>query len=188
MEADWEVEIGGGAPVIEFDWPGFIDLRTHPDRIVEIGEAADFPPLGALLLALNAPERSPLWTSKCDLWEPEPATIACYIDLLPLEGKVFAKWQQAEIFCRKYVARLELISLPECSPDRNSESSQDRSIVLVIRQAVAGSTEGFGITAYLSAKGREQADAAAALVGVMTAFSGALPAAAPPATPGSKLQ
>ena len=26
MEADWELEIGGDAPVIEADWPGFVDL------------------------------------------------------------------------------------------------------------------------------------------------------------------
>jgi hypothetical protein len=187
MEADWEVEIGDGAPVIEADWPGFIDLRSLPERIGEIEEAADFPPLAALLLALNA-AASPLWTSKCDLWEPEPAALACYIDLLPLAGKVFAEWQHAETFCGEYVARLALIALPECGPDRNSESSPDCSIALVIRQAIAGSTEGFGITAYLSAKGRDQADAAAALAIVITAFSGALPAATPPATPGSKLQ
>ncbi|HEV2486538.1 MAG TPA: hypothetical protein VGT08_13475 [Terracidiphilus sp.] len=187
MEADWEVEIGGGAPVIEADWPGFIDLRSRPERIGEISEAAASPPLGALLLALNAAV-SPLWTSKCDLWEPEPDALACYIDLLPWEEKVFAKWQQAETFCREYVAKLAPIALTECSPACNSESSADCSVVLVIRQAIAGSSEGFGITAYLSAKGRDQADAATVLALVMTAFSGALPAPTPPATPGSKLQ
>jgi hypothetical protein len=187
MEADWEVEIGGGAPVIEADWPGFIDLRSHPERGNEIAEAAAFPPLAALLLALNA-VASPLWTTKCDLWEPEPAALACYIDLLPLEGKVFARWQQAETFCREYVTRLAPIALSECSPDRSPESSPDCSIALVIRQAFADPTEGFGITAYLSAKGRDQADAAVALTAVMAAFSDALPSAEPPAAPGSKLQ
>jgi len=187
MEADWEVEIGGGAPVIEADWPRFIDLKSDPKRLGEIEEAAAFPPLAALLLALNA-AASPLWTSKCDLWEPEPAASACYIDMLPVEGKVFAEWQQAEAFCREHVARLARIALPECGSEGDSESRPDCSIALVIRQAIAGSTEGFGITAYLSAKGMNQADAAANLASVMTAFSGALPSAAPPATPRSKLQ
>ncbi len=175
MEADWEVEIGGGAPVIEAEWPGFVDLRSHPERIAEIAEAAAFPPLAALLLALNAPE-SLVWTSKCDMWEPEPAVQAAYIDLLSLEGKVFIRWQQAEAFCREYVARLAQIALPvlgaECSLD------------LVIRQAVAGQAEGFGITAYLSAKATHPTDASAALASIMATFVDALP----PTMQGSKLQ
>jgi hypothetical protein len=184
MEADWEVEIGGGAPVIEAEWPGFVDLRAHPERIAEIAEAVAFPPLAALLLALNAPQ-SPVWTSKCDVWVPEPesesgpesehepAAQASYIDLLLREGKVFSRWQEAEAFCREYVSRLAKIALPapgaECSLD------------LVIRQAVAGQADGFGITAYLSAK-------ATALAAAMAAFADALPSTLPPAPPTSKLQ
>ena len=30
MEADWEVEIGGGAPVIDACWDGYVDLRFNP--------------------------------------------------------------------------------------------------------------------------------------------------------------
>ena len=112
MEADWEVEIGGGAPVIEAEWAGLVDLRSHPECIAEVAEAAAFPALAALLLALNA-AHSPLWTSKCDVWEPEPAALACYIDMLPVEGRVFARWQQAEAFCREYVTRLAQITRPE---------------------------------------------------------------------------
>jgi hypothetical protein len=207
VEADWEVEIGGGAPVIEADWPGFpgspcipglpsipgspghIDLRSRPERIAEISEAAAFPPLARLLLALNAPD-SGLYTSKCDLWQPEPTDLACYIDLLPREGKVFAHRQQAETFCREYVARLAT-----AQPQHGPESSHDSSIALVIRLAIAGPAEGFGITAYLSAKAASQPDAAAAqtsaahaLAAVMLAFVDALPPPAPPATTNSKLQ
>src|ERR1035441_3063867 len=98
MEADWEVEIGGGAPVIEADWPRFIDLKSDPKRLGEIEEAAAFPPLTALLLALNA-AASPLWTSKCDLWESEPAASACYIDMLSVEGKVFAGRPAGSVVC-----------------------------------------------------------------------------------------
>jgi hypothetical protein len=184
MEADWEVEIGGGAPVIEAEWSGsaglsgssgYIDLRSKPARIVEIAEAAAFPQLGTLLLALNA-EHSPLWTSKCDLWEPEPAVLASYVDMLPREGKVFASWQLAEAFCREYVARLAKITPSEFSPGC--------SIDLVIRQAVAGDAEGFGVTAYLSARAACRSDAEAALTSVMAIFADALP----PAMPNSKLQ
>ncbi len=94
MEADWEVEIGGDAPVIEAEWPGFIDLRMQPSRISDIAEATAFLPLADFLSALNQ-ESSQVWTSKCDVWEPDLTATACYIDLLPRDGKVFSQWQQA---------------------------------------------------------------------------------------------
>ncbi len=185
MEADWEIEIGGGAPVIEALWPGFVDLRTAPARIAEIAEAAGFPPLAQLLLALNRPP-SPLWTAKCDLWEapteeldphPDansathlPFTLACYIDLLPLEGRVFAQWQQAERLCRDWVTRLESISIAEARLD------------LVVRQSVAGAVEGFAVTAYLSAMGRDRGEAAAALAAAMEAFAASVPPLLPEAS------
>jgi hypothetical protein len=179
MDADWEVEIGGGAPVIEALWPGFVDLRSHPDRVGEIAEVSTFPPLAGLLRALNSPE-SPVWTAKCDLWEPEPAALAAYIDMLPRDGTVFSEWRQAEVFCRECVGRLEATTLPE----RLGEHSID----LVIRQAIAGGAEGFGITAYLSAKGAVQKEAETALAAVMAGFADALPRRKPPEMPGEKLQ
>jgi hypothetical protein len=184
MEVDWEVEIGGGAPVIEAAWPGWIDLRTQPERVSEIAEAASFAPLGKLLKALNAPA-SPLWTSKCDLWQEETSELACYVDLLPVEGKVFGEWQQAEIFCRSYVARLDGISL---LVDEATANDFETNVSLVIRTAVVGEAEGFGITAYLSAGSAAKADAAAALSSAMDAFADALPAVRSPAQGGSKLQ
>lgn len=174
MEADWEVEIGGGAPVIEAEWPGLIDLWSDPkwagERIAEIDEAASFPALSALLLALNA-DGSPLWTSKCDVWTPEPAALAIYVDMLPRAGKVFASWQLAEAFCQEYVVNLERAAPPELSPEY--------SIDFVVRQAIAGEVDGFGITAYLSARASCRADAEAALGAIMAAFADALPPAMP---------
>ena len=38
MEADWEIEIGGDAPVIEAHWFGFVDLRIEPSRANELPE------------------------------------------------------------------------------------------------------------------------------------------------------
>ena len=40
MEADWEFEVGGDAPVIEACWEGFIDLRKTPERARQLPEAA----------------------------------------------------------------------------------------------------------------------------------------------------
>ncbi len=179
MEADWEVEIGGGAAVIEALWAGFVDLRINPERIVEIVEAAEFAPLAVLLLALNAPD-SPVWTAKCDRWEPEPDGLAAYIDMLPREGVVFSRWKQAEFFCRTYVERLNARPLPECDGNCRVE--------LVVRQAVAGEVEGFGVTAYLSANGKTGAEAAKLLGTVMAGFGDALPPLGLPEKPGSKLQ
>jgi hypothetical protein len=185
MEADWEVEIGGDAPVIEAEWPGFIDLRMQPSRISEISEAATFLPLADLLLALNR-ESSQVFTSKCDVWQPDPSAFACYIDLLPRDGKVFSQWQQGEAFCREMVARLEGAELiPESKVYGATKSSLECNIALVIRQAIVGQAEGFGITAYLSAKGDSSVEAAAALAAAMAAFADALLSTTLPAALGS---
>jgi hypothetical protein len=183
MEADWEVEAGGGAAAIDALWAGFVDLRGSVERIGEIAEATAYSPLGALLKALNAPG-SGLWTSKCDLWEPEPAEIvpgaefslACYVDLLPAGAKVFAEWKQAEAYCREWVSRLAPLELPDCRVD------------LVVRQAIAGEAEGFGITAYLGAGGPERAAAEEMLAAAMAAFGATIPGIETPAAPASKLQ
>jgi len=188
MQADWEVEIGGGAPVIDALWPGFINLRRNPERITEIQEAAAFPPLAALLLALNSPQ-SPLWTAKCDLWQPEPGSLpepdsdpdpafalACYVDLLPAQTQVFAQWQSAEHLCREWVALLASVAAPHAQ------------VELIVRQAIAAELDGFAITAYLAASGPDESAAADHLAVAMSAFVRALPAALPPEIPASKLQ
>jgi hypothetical protein len=199
MEADWEVEVGGGAPVIDALWPGFVDLRSSPERIGEIAEAAAFPALASLLLKLNGAE-SPLWTAKCDLWEPETdelvggetqVALACYIDLLPFASRVFAQWSQAESFCREWVARLaprtsSLAALNLCS--QSLASQPECRVDLIVRQAIAGETQGFGVTAYLSAAGADRTAAAEALKAVLAAFAGTIFIVAPPVTSASKLQ
>jgi hypothetical protein len=159
MDADWEVEVGGEAPVIEALWPGFVDLRAHPERVGDVAEAAACAPLAQLLLALNG-DGSNVWTAKCDLWTPakpgltmgqlvalmknvdgEEAALACYVDVLPREGMVFARWEQAEAVCREWVGRLGSVDLDASAAE------------LIVRQAIAGEAEGFGVTAYLSAGG-----------------------------------
>ena len=226
MEADWEIEIGGGAPVIDALWPGFVDLRKSPERIGEITEASQFPALAHLLEALNGAD-SPLWTAKCDIWKPEaaglciPATasmktkgqeliqsdlaslealppgdslsvLACYIDLLPVESKVFVDWRQAENFCREWIARLGQIqsSLPSLAPALLPEGCVESGLELIVRQAIAGEKEGFGVTAYLSATGQNKGPVSveAALISAMKNFAATIPTTVPPATVASKLQ
>jgi hypothetical protein len=169
MEADWEIEIGPLAPIIDALWPGFIDLRHAPERIVEVEEAQWLPALAESLLRLNGAGFGPdygeagsqLWTAKCDLWTPEycdpdemdatPAEsvfgLACYIDLLPRDGLVFAAFDEAEHWARAAVSRLRQAACRCCRVD------------LIVRNAFAGNQEGTGITAYIAACGPD-ADAA----------------------------
>jgi hypothetical protein len=172
MEADWEVEIGGDAPVIEAEWPGWIDLRKQPERVAEIAEAASYAPLGKLLRALNVPA-SPWWTSKCDLWQEETGELACYVDLLPVTGRIFVKRVDAEKFCRGVVFRLT--TRPELDCGLNI------AVDLVIRAAVAGKDEGFGVTAYLSGDPSATATAKMALELAMDIFVDAVLLDEPPA-------
>lgn len=181
MEADWEVEIGGSAPVIEAHWPGFIDLHAQPSRISDIAEAKAFPPLSDLLLALNSGS-TPVWTSKCDVWEPDPGALACYVDLLPLRGGVFAEWERAEAFCRVLVNRIAPRASPveETEPGRHpilvagDSCGSAAAITLVVRRAITEQFEGFGVTTYFSADAQCLPDAATAITAAMVAFSNAL--------------
>lgn len=164
MEIDWEVEIGGGAPVIEADWPGFIDLRAHPERISKISEASAFRPLADLLIGLNAPT-SPVWTSKCDVWQPESGGRACYVDLIPRDENVFGEWRHTAGFCRALVEQM--------NAKTHKEPESGASITLVVRQAIAGHTEGYGVTAYFSAE-TESVPAGTEIAGALGVFSNAI--------------
>jgi hypothetical protein len=191
MEADWAVEIGAGAPIIEALWPGFVDLQSSPQRIREIEEAQRIPALAQALLQINHPDapqfaaipqtRSQFWTAKCDLWEPDPendseldileldatpdtaaAALACYIDLLPRSGSLFAEWTLAESAAKSIVHRLRAINLQCARAD------------LVVRSATAGPVDGFGITAYLTACGANTPAAHSSLANALAAFTQAL--------------
>jgi hypothetical protein len=119
-----------------------------------------------------------VWTAKCDLWEPAepgeaanltvaeddlPAELAIYVDLLLCAGSIFQHWQQAEAFCREWVARLGLVAMADCS------------VEFVVRQAVTGLAEGFAITAYVSAEGHDRLGAAETLARALGAFADAIP-------------
>jgi hypothetical protein len=158
MEADWEVEIGGDAPVIEAQWAGYVDLGLHPELVDQLEEARAFPPLGRALPALNQGS-SPVWTSKCDYWprlEPgswdademdaahdEAACAAgCYIDLLPKNDSQWTLPSLVEQDCRTWCARLANVRLRCCRVD------------LMVRRAwLPGEQMETGITVYLTACG-----------------------------------
>jgi hypothetical protein len=172
MEADWEIEIGPGAPVIDACWPDFVDLRESPDRVSEIAEAAQVPALANTLIQLNR-DPSTWWTSKCDLWIPEefdpdemnassedaPSAIACYIDLLPRETQIFPSIESAEAHARSIVARLKPCTAACCRID------------LIVRSAALPQTTGFGITAYITGCGATSDAAETTLAAALKALA-----------------
>ena len=178
MEADWEFEASGDAPVIEAQWLGFVDLRRTPERARELPETVQFPALAKALVKLNAAV-SLVWTSKCDVWEhleegefdpdemdapPECAAHAmgCYIDLLPRSGRRWIPPELASAECRRVCGLLRAVPLRCCRID------------LVIRRAfVTAERMELGITAYLISCGESSAKAAQTLQAALAAFVGA---------------
>ena len=176
MEADWEVEIGGQAPVIHTDWAGFIDLRLAPERVRQLPETNQLPALAGTLFRLNSPS-SPVWTSKCDVWHPDTfdpdeldappgernCAIACYIDLLPRGDQPWTDPMDAVAACKILCVRLRVVALRRCRVD------------LVVRRAsIAPGPLGLGITAYFTGCGSTSADAATALASALAAFVASL--------------
>lgn len=179
MEADWEFEVGGDAPVIEAHGAGFVDLQRQPEYAGHLPEVAQFPAFGEALARLNAAD-SPVWTSKCDFWPhleagefdpdelyapPDSATHAmgCFIDLLPKSDQQWTQPAMAEKACRRVCGLLSAVLLRCCRVD------------LVIRRAfITPNVMDLGITAYLTSCGETPAAAAKTLEVALTAFTDAL--------------
>jgi len=196
MECDWEVEIGGDAPVIDACWDGFVDLRFDPESARELPEAADLPGLAEALIRLNG-LHSPVRTSKCDVWPVFDSDLdadeldapadeatqgwACYIDLLP-------QIEAASIEAN----RIEAAGIEVSSRARTSTNSAVRwckvscerlravplthcRVDLIVRQAVTAPEDTMvpdhGITAYLTACGGSSESANAILSRALKAFA-----------------
>ena len=176
MEADWEIEVGGDAAVIDAHWDGFIDLRKSPQDICRLAEAVGLPALASALLRLNDPSGR-LFTSKCDVWlvegadpvDPDElnasadnavAALACYIDLQPLGDLGWSTAQQAEEWCRRLCGYLRSRPLNQCRVDLVV-----RSVVLIRRRAA------FAVTAYLTACGPTHEQANEVLSSALTVFA-----------------
>ena len=190
MEADWEVELGGGARVIEPLWPGFVDLRRDPDRAYELQEVSQLPLLAGILVRLNGAE-SPVWTSKCDVWPvadfdldeldaPREAAlhaVACYVDLLPRGDQHWDTQAATAAWCRNICALLRALPMRSCRAD------------LIVRHAMLFSDRtNLGITAYLSACGPTPGNASDVLAAALAVFADSIAPEARPESAASKLQ
>jgi hypothetical protein len=179
MEADWEFEVGGDAPIIEACWAGFVDLREAPARAWELMEVREAPALAAALETLNS-SRSTVWTSKCDFWPalgPEEFdaweldapigdtvyALGCYIDILPRESSQWSRPPVAEEICKRLCGLLGAVPLPCCRVD------------LVVRRAVTEpDAVELGISAYITACGPTHSEAAQTFEAALRAFAHAL--------------
>lgn len=179
VEADWEFEIGGGAPVIEAWWPGLVDLRWSPASVVDISEALKLPALGDVLIRLNAAS-SPVWTSKCGLWNNEDGelfdadefgappggtahTHGCYIDLLPRSEEQWPSADAIAAVCKCWSAGFRGLPLRSCRAD------------LIIRRAFTPPERmHLGVTAYLAGSGSTECEAQAALEAALPLFADVL--------------
>jgi len=167
MEADWEVEIGGDAPVIDGCWDGFVDLRQSPDEAFQLAETEQLAGFAEVLKTLNGPD-STVWTSKCDVWAVSPGdfdvdeldadpnlavcAVACYIDLLARGNRGWSVREDAVASCKWLCLCLGRVGLSNCRAD------------LVIRRArVAPEEWNHGVTAYVTACGPTVTDAAVRL-------------------------
>jgi hypothetical protein len=182
MEADWEVELGGDAPIIDAFWPGFIDLQKLPNRVSEIAEIRQLPALGKLLLRLNDAQTSPVWTAKCDVWiveafDPDELdaptgsaehALACYIDLLPRSDQKWNSLESAVADCKARCARLRSVALHCCRAD------------LIVRRALLApdtntpDANNLGITVYLTGCGDTPEIAVSSLSAAVCALADAL--------------
>lgn len=193
MEADWEVEIGPGAPVIDLDWPGKMDLHAHPELAFTLPETQHLDSLAQALQALNRPATG-LATSKCDVWTLEsfdpdeldaPADAAygqaCYIDLAPRAPASWATPEAAIAWSRQLCSRLRPVLLRGCRID------------LVVRAAAAPISSdqplpAHAVTAYVSACSLTLDSTAETLGAALSALVAAIPQEASPKHPDQKLQ
>ena len=195
MEADWEIEVGGDAPVIDALWPGSIDLREHPEDAATLSESAQLPALAGALIRLNA-DGSSVTTIKCDVWPvdtADPSTfnadeldapseaatvaIACYIDIVTREVAAWSTLDAAAQSCLSLCTSLRAQTLRQCRAD------------LVVRRAITASPDlNLGITAYLTACGATQAEAIAVLSSALAVFADAVHPPGTPVRSASKLQ
>jgi len=179
VEADWEFEIGDGAPAIEAWWPGFVDLRRSAASVVDLPEVAELPTLGDVLIRLNAAS-SGVWTSKSGVWTSDDGeqfdadefdappggtayTYGCYVDLLPRGEEQWTSADAIAAVCRFWSRAFRSLHLRSCRAD------------LIIRRAFTPPERmHLAVTAYLTGSGFTSGDARDALEAALPPFADVL--------------
>lgn len=190
MEADWEIEIGHAAPLIESVWSGFVDLSRAPESAKSLQEVTSLPALAPVLVRLNAPG-SGFVTAKCDVWavaeidpfefdadrESVAKGLACFIDLLPRVPWLGRDLSTPREWCGLLCAALRSSALSNCRADlilRSLSETDDEPRV--------------GVTAYLAACGATEDEATRQLEKALGVFADAVVRLHSDVANGSKLQ
>ena len=169
--AEWTAECAADDPVIVVPWSDpasgarFINLRSEPYDLAEIPEAENYPALRRALRALNSP-RSAFLTSKCDAWVLYPELGGEKLEALRLEldlsdeevafgfsSYIDLVWRERTVFASPHLATERLDRLIRRS---TKLPHAEAAFEAVLRPAVielAGISEGFGATLFLTAVG-----------------------------------
>ncbi len=129
MQSDWTVACAADDPEVVVPWAGkdpslrYIDLRSAPEAMKEIPEAAEYRCVAAALRRWNQPDTF-LFTAKCDVWS-YPAKLfdaedlpgfayahGSYIDLLPVDAEMFSSFSACERQLRAWTEVARSIELP----------------------------------------------------------------------------
>jgi hypothetical protein len=185
MEADWEVEIGPDAPIIDAHWAGWVDLRRDPALARQLPESSVLPGLADTLAKLNSlASTTGIWTAKCDVWPIEDQDLidpyeldalqsevaygwACYLDLVSDDGQSLRRsidsredLAAAISWCKSLCNRLHSHPLRCCRID-----------LIVRKAAMEADVLKFGVTAYLTACGANSRDAKLQLSEALSRFA-----------------
>lgn len=153
--------------VVPWSDPGgaarFLDLRAEPFDLGEVAEADQYPTLRRALRSLNAP-RSPVFTSKCDVWTLSPEDGGEKLESLRLEldldddevafghsSYIDVLWRERSVFASAHVATGRLARLARRAARL---PHTEAAFEAVLRPAVVdlrGPLEGFGATLYVTA-------------------------------------
>ncbi len=167
MDADFSIELGREDPVLDFPWKdpsgtlAYVDVKRHPELLVQIEEAQKFPELRDFLRAMNSP-RSMLETAKCDAWATMDLSaeeeiyaashkFASYVDVVFSNIDARQSLPAYEQFVRK------LTELLQRAPETPS------AVEACVRRCYFGEDgsmrEGFYFTLYVNGYGNDDASA-----------------------------
>jgi hypothetical protein len=183
MDADWSVELGGDVPALEFPWSSpdgtfsYVDLRHHPEQLIYILEANEYPELGCFLEAVNSP-LSPLITAKCDVWTDDELAeseriyeatfkVCSYVDIIFASEEPRFSFETHEQFAKSVVREISTREPPSHLQRAVAElvvrrcwfhpnTCDSNSIASLMKEPLRA---GFFITFYLVGYGGSYADA-----------------------------
>lgn len=170
MDADWSVELGEGDPALEMPWSDpdgrvqYHDLRSEPEALLLIDEAARYRELGEFLVAMNSAS-SVFETAKCDVWSDSELSeaeeifggamkLASYVDL------IFRARESCFDFALHESVAERAVELMKRAPELSSAAEFIiRSCYYHDAPAEDGPATGFYFTFYLSGYGDDEAEA-----------------------------